>query len=250
MKSTTFESPHPSLAKTPEFKVILIGASGVGKTCIVMRAAKDQFQDQQNPTIGFAFQKLHKILDDDSKVQLFLWDTAGQERYKSIIQMYYRGAHCAIIVYDITSRDSFENAKTLTAEAKINEYLTDSLLVLVGNKIDVDEEFSSFEQDQQQRISFNQDNRTCRVITADEGGTFAAQNQMLFAEVSARKSIGVHRLFEHIAIQLLEKHGGVMRRIKEEQEAIKRVVVLGQRQQVEEMQGSGGKCNAGCYLSS
>lgn len=74
-----FESPHPSLAtqKIPEFKVILIGASGVGKTCIVMRAAKDQYQDQQNPTIGFAFQKLHKLLDDGSKVQLFLWDTAG-----------------------------------------------------------------------------------------------------------------------------------------------------------------------------
>lgn len=72
------------------------------------------------------------------------------------------------------------------------------------------------------------------MIPSEEGGTFAAQNQMMFAEVSARRSIGVHRLFEHIAIQLLDKHGGVIKRMKEEQEAIKRVVVLGSTQSVQE----------------
>ena len=91
MKShtTTFETPHPSAAQTkvPEFKVILVGASGVGKTCIVMRAAKDFYPSQHAPTIGFAFQKLHKTIEPfrDSqgtahashRLTLFLCDTAG-----------------------------------------------------------------------------------------------------------------------------------------------------------------------------
>lgn len=109
---------HPSASnKLPEFKVILLGASGVGKTCIVLRAAQDTYNEQNNPTIGFAFQKVHREIDGQ-RLSLFLWDTAGyvcllfallifvnrQERYKSIIQMYYRGAHCACIVFDVSSR--------------------------------------------------------------------------------------------------------------------------------------------------
>ena len=89
MKShTSFETPHPTAqTKVPEFKVILVGPSGVGKTCIVMRASKDLYPNQHAPTIGFAFKKLHKQLEpfcDEEGIQhsaqrltLFLWDTAG-----------------------------------------------------------------------------------------------------------------------------------------------------------------------------
>ena len=89
--------------KAPEFKVILVGDSGVGKTCIVVRASKDYFQETAPSTIGFSFLKLNKNIEGQP-IELLIWDTAGQERYKSIIQMYYRGAKAAIVVFDLTNK--------------------------------------------------------------------------------------------------------------------------------------------------
>eukprot|EP00997_Jenningsia_sp_PLL12_P007126 NODE_3732_length_737_cov_66.498547_g3139_i0.p1 GENE.NODE_3732_length_737_cov_66.498547_g3139_i0~~NODE_3732_length_737_cov_66.498547_g3139_i0.p1 ORF type:complete len:113 (+),score=16.47 NODE_3732_length_737_cov_66.498547_g3139_i0:39-377(+) len=100
----------------PKFKVILVGDSGVGKTCIVQRAAQDLFE-QSSSTIGFSFQKM-QVHVDGKPVSLQLWDTAGQERYKSIIKMYYRNTQAAIIVFDITSEESFESLKLWVIELK------------------------------------------------------------------------------------------------------------------------------------
>ena len=83
------------------FKVIFLGDSGVGKTSLIVRGTHGIFE-HQNSTIGFSFQRLKK-----NNVDLMLWDTAGQEMYRSMVKMYYRGIHAAVIVYDISNKESF-----------------------------------------------------------------------------------------------------------------------------------------------
>ena len=95
--------------QVPEFKVILIGDSGVGKTSMIIRATQDTFdEDNTTNTIGFSFQKMFKELEGLGQLNLFIWDTAGQEMYRSMIKMYYRRVAVALIVYDVGDRNSFE----------------------------------------------------------------------------------------------------------------------------------------------
>lgn len=140
-----------------EIKFVLLGATGVGKTCIVSRLVRDRYRTEA-PTIGAAFST--KMLtvnaprqDGRSKkritlsasptkptlVKAVLWDTAGQEKYHSLTPMYYRNAMCAIICYDITSRDSFEAAKKWSAELRLLGP-ENIVLCVVGNKCDVPEQ--------------------------------------------------------------------------------------------------------------
>ena len=84
------------------FKLVLLGESSVGKSSIALRFVKDQFEDFRESTIGAAFLTQTVRRDENTTVKLEIWDTAGQERYKSLAPMYYRNAHCAIVVYDIT----------------------------------------------------------------------------------------------------------------------------------------------------
>ena len=94
-----------------KYKIVLLGNSNVGKTCIAHRFAHNTFRDASDPTVGACF--FTKVLSgsDGSAYQIDLWDTAGQERYKSLTQLYYKGASGAIIVYDVTNPGSFEAAK-------------------------------------------------------------------------------------------------------------------------------------------
>ena len=90
-------------------KLVLLGESSVGKSSIVLRMVRHEWTDNQYPTIGASFFKL--TVPGDQPVHLDIWDTAGQERYRSLASMYSRGASAAIVVYDITSTESFERAK-------------------------------------------------------------------------------------------------------------------------------------------
>ena len=92
------------------FKLVLLGDSAVGKSCLATRFVNDDYHEFQEPTIGAAF-LTKEIIVNDKKITFEIWDTAGQERYKSLAPMYYRGASAALIVFDITSRDSFNGAK-------------------------------------------------------------------------------------------------------------------------------------------
>jgi len=97
------------MKSVPEFKVILIGDSGVGKTSVIVRATQDTFDaDNAMNTIGFSFQKMFKEVQGLGCFNLFIWDTAGQEMYRSMIKMYYRGVAVALVVYDVGDRASFE----------------------------------------------------------------------------------------------------------------------------------------------
>lgn len=117
------------------FKLLLIGDSGVGKSCLLLRFADDTYTESYISTIGVDF-KIRNITQDGKNIKLQIWDTAGQERFRTITSSYYRGAHGIIIVYDITSMESFENVKAWLQE--IEKFASDNVnKLLVGNKSDL-----------------------------------------------------------------------------------------------------------------
>ena len=98
-------------------KVVFLGDTAVGKSCLAVRFVRNEFFEFQEPTIGAAF--LGKTINaNDKRYKFEIWDTAGQERYRSLAPMYYRGAKAAVIVYDITDEDTFKGAKTWVSEIK------------------------------------------------------------------------------------------------------------------------------------
>lgn len=156
-------------------KVVIIGNTCVGKSCIVHRQTKNQFSIYSEPTIGAAYSSI-PININNNIINLQVWDTAGQERYKSLAPMYYRGSSVAIIVYDITSKESFEGAKSWISEIK---KLSDiNIFFLVGNKCDL----------------YN-----TRSVTLEEAELYSYTNNIFFIETSARSGYNIDNLFKSVA---------------------------------------------------
>ena len=133
----TIEELSPSDYDKEDYKIklIIVGDSGVGKTNIITRFSKDLFNYKSKATIGVEFYyKTLKINKNIFKVEI--WDTAGQERYKSITSAYYKGAKGALIVYDITSEDSFNNVETWIHEVRSKSSFN-LQIILIGNKTDL-----------------------------------------------------------------------------------------------------------------
>lgn len=164
-----------------KFKVVLLGEAGVGKSSIVMRLIKNEHKEQHS-TVGASFNR-HSVQVDKMTVSFDIWDTAGQERYKSLAKMYYRGANAAIVVYDITSRDSFERAKYwvrqlfLTTQASI-------VIALAGNKCDRNED---------------------RAVPMEEAIAYAKDDDLIFMETSAVTGTQVPELFYNVAEALAKQ---------------------------------------------
>ncbi|XP_076831499.1 ras-related protein Rab-33B [Brachyhypopomus gauderio] len=125
------------LAYSRTFKIIVIGDSGVGKTCLAYRFCKGQFPSKTESTIGVDFRE--RILDiEGEKIKVQLWDTAGQERFrKSMVQHYYRDAHAAVFVYDVSDVSSFRSLPLWLEECRQHSLSPDVPRVLVGNKADL-----------------------------------------------------------------------------------------------------------------
>jgi len=108
-----------------EFKVVVLGDKGVGKTCLVLRFIEGYFAPKQQSTIGAFFLTKKVTLPDGSICKMQLWDTAGQERFRAMAPMYYRNASAAIVCFDITNEDSFTKMKDWVEELKQNVTLPD-----------------------------------------------------------------------------------------------------------------------------
>ncbi len=127
------------MASSPEydylFKLLLIGDSGVGKSCLLLRFSDDTYTESYISTIGVDF-KIRTIELDGKTVKLQIWDTAGQERFRTITSSYYRGAHGIIVVYDVTDQETFNNIGHWLEEIK--RYACDGVnKLVVGNKCDL-----------------------------------------------------------------------------------------------------------------
>jgi len=116
-------------------KIVLIGDSGVGKSCILKRFATNEFNDSYISTIGVDFE-IQTVDIDGKNIKLQIWDTAGQERFHNITTSYYRGAHCIMLVYDVTNIESFRNLNRWMEQIK-NYASKDTQLLIVGNKADL-----------------------------------------------------------------------------------------------------------------
>jgi len=165
--------------KVFQFKLVLLGESAVGKSSLVLRFVKGQFTEFQESTIGAAF-LTQTVLLNDTCLKFEIWDTAGQERYHSLAPMYYRGAHAAIVVYDITSKDSFDRAQNWVKELQ-RQGNPNIVIALAGNKLDLADH---------------------RQVTAEEAQAYAEENGLLFMETSAKTAMNVNELFVAIAKKL------------------------------------------------
>ncbi|KAL5019890.1 hypothetical protein ScPMuIL_002782 [Solemya velum] len=166
--------------KSLEGKVVVVGSQGVGKTSVVIRYVGGMFSKAVSPTIGASF-FTYKFNLGNYRVKLQVWDTAGQERFRSMAPMYYRKANAAMLVYDITSSDSFYDIKDWVKELK-NNVDTPLVLCLVGNKCDLEES---------------------RAVSKDEAEEYASSINSLFYETSALKNMGVDEAFLQVAKQMV-----------------------------------------------
>ena len=157
------------------FKIVIVGDSGVGKTNLITRYLKNDFKPETKATIGVEFSD-KKYIYKNKNIKIQIWDTAGQERYRSLTSMYYKGAKGAIFVYDISSKNSFENIDKWLIEMKktADENIK---IILIGNKCDLIEK---------------------REVKEDDGKIKAKDLNVPFMETSALNCINVEKAFNFL----------------------------------------------------
>ena len=173
------------------FKYLIIGNSGVGKSCLLIRFTDDKFEEGYVTTIGVDF-KIKTLEIEGKSVKLQIWDTAGQERFRNIVSTYYKGGHGIMMVYDITDLESFRNLdlwlKEIEKNASKNVYK-----ILVGNKNDLEKN---------------------RKVTFEKGKEFANLHGMKFFETSAKENRNVEEAFKEMTKDIINSLKKVNEKIK------------------------------------
>ena len=166
------------------FKIIIVGDSGVGKSCLSLRAIKNYFEDFYSPTIGFEFLS-YNLQINDKKIKLQLWDTCGQEAYRSLITSFYKNSSLAIMVYSVDSEQSFNNIETWLNDIK-TQSSPDIKIILIGNKVDLEDK---------------------RQVTKAEGEDFCKSHDLnFFCETSAKTGFNAENLFIEAGKILYKEH--------------------------------------------
>jgi Ras-related protein Rab-2A len=201
------------------FRVIIVGDTGVGKSCILLRFSEDTFNEQHNVTIGVEFGSKQVEIGSTS-IKLQIWDTAGQESFRSITRSFYRRADGVLLVYDATARHTFENCKYWLEEIRQNAS-SDVVVYLVANQIDL---ISSGES---------------REVSTEEALEFTRKNGLGgYKETSALSGINVHEAFKEFCTILFN-------RWKEHKD-----VVVVDRPKIDLRPVSKPKKKRRCYISS
>ncbi|KAL8142923.1 hypothetical protein V2J09_015955 [Rumex salicifolius] len=164
------------------FKVVLIGDSAVGKSQLISRFARNEFSINAKATIGVEFQTKTLIIDEKT-VKAQIWDTAGQERYRAVTSAYYRGAVGAMLVYDMTKRQSFDHVATWLDELR-GHADKNIVVILIGNKCDLS---------------------SLRAVPVEDAKEFAERESLFFMETSALDSTNVETAFLTILTEIYGK---------------------------------------------
>jgi len=174
-------------------KFIITGDAAVGKSSLLVRLTDQRFLVNPDPTLGVEFgSKLIEIPEEGKVIKLQCWDTAGTESFRSITRSYYRGAAGCLLVYDVTSRASFVNARSWLADVRehADPHLT---CILVGNKVDLCEENAEGTSNGR------------REVPTEEGQRWADEEGLLFVEASAKSGQNVEAAFEQASRDILDK---------------------------------------------
>ena len=164
------------------FKIVIIGDSGVGKTNLIGRYLKNEYKEDSKATVGVEFgEKKYEI--NGLKIKAQIWDTAGQERYRAITSMYYKGAKGAFIVFDLSSKSTFQNVEKWFNEIKKTADPTINL-ILIGNKSDLKDK---------------------RQISTEEGENKAKEMNVAYLETSALNADNVDKAFDLLIQEITKK---------------------------------------------
>ena len=165
-------------------KIVLIGDSGVGKTCIISRFVSGDYNKNMNSTDGASYATKKLVLPKlKTSINLDIWDTAGQERYKSLTKFFYKDAEMIIMVYDVTLKTSFDNLKEYWYREVQELSEKNFVLGIAGNKSDL------YEREQ---------------VSEKEAREYAKSINAVFGLTSAQNNTGIDQLFEDIGMKFLE----------------------------------------------
>jgi len=170
------------------FKIVILGDSAVGKTSLINQYVEKMFQEDYKPTLGANIIRKDVIIDGiNAKVRLIMWDLAGQEKYNVIRSMYFQGCVGALLVYDITRHNTFDNINSKWLKDFDKYVKKEGAYILIGNKIDLKDE---------------------RVISTDQGSKFAEEiKASSFVETSAKYGENVEKAFVSLVNQILRNYG-------------------------------------------